>query len=55
VDHTGGPMLLEVMEQTARTLKFAWYYVAPIAGAFAPAWALTKCSFLKTEHPSSLG
>jgi hypothetical protein len=47
----GEPLMLEVMEQTPRTLKFFWYYVSPIGGTYAPAWALTKSACTDGTDP----
>src|SRR5262245_44683651 len=47
----GAPPLMEVCERTPRTLKFAWYYVSPIGGAYAPAWAVTKSALTDGSDP----
>jgi hypothetical protein len=47
----GEPPLLEVCEHRKKGPVFAWYYVSPIGGAYAPAWALTKSACTDGSDP----
>jgi hypothetical protein len=48
----GEKPLLEVCEHKKKGPVFAWYYLSPLGGAYAPAWALTKSACTDGTDPT---